>query len=304
MVNDQLLSYINTLLKQGYNINIIKDTLIKSGHKINKVETLCNIAFGEFYKDHLNFITYEIDKGSSIDFIKTQLSGKNLSEEVISQLLNYRGKGFLKDYLKDYLYLNADLIKKGKAFFQDWSKLKTYISIMIFMIVISIFLLLILFKPNSSLVSTLESRTKLCDKIVDSNYNILCTSLVSSNVTKCKDITEASKQNECRDLWHLYDFYIISNNNRCTNILDPSLKEFCYQLDNKECNNFFGYGAECLSIVWNSDSFCVNQEPKALSMFTTCIDNYYLYNGLTNNPRVCGQIQSNDIKNLCMALSS
>lgn len=304
MIDEELKTYIHNLLKQDYDIDTVKETLIKAGHDIKKVEQLTAIVFELFHKDLLEYIESELKKGKSIDIIKDDLLSLGHSETKLKQVMTYHKKS--KPFFKG-LHLH-ETIHREKVWFKSWLMIYLYL----FIIVIIIFLgisLLVISTDSVQRPKTFNARWSVCTEINETEglnidlYTTLCLALVSSNSKACFEIDDNNRKEQCIDAYSIYTFYKTGSYSVCNNIKDFSLNELCSQIHDKSCNNFLGHEGYCDSVVSDSLAYCSSKIQSTSSIIGNCFDNYHFYQALNNNPKSCDEINNIPLNKLCLAIS-
>ncbi|MFT4303848.1 MAG: hypothetical protein ACMXYG_04740 [Candidatus Woesearchaeota archaeon] len=292
MIDEELKSYINELIKQGYSINSIRDILIKSGHDSSKIGKITSIVFEETNKDIIDFIDKELKKGKNIVDIKDMLLDLGYDQKKLDQIIVYKkSKASFFDKIRF-----EEVISQERLWFKSW--FKVYIALFVTIIVISLILFLFFFnyelRPSPA---NFQERMELCTRIDDDLLRITCISYLEGK-NSCEELS-FDKIHDCEDLYELYSYYVSYQHLNCLNIRNPSLKEYCLQIHERSCNDYFGYGDFCSSIVENKVSFCSNGN----SLIGTCIENYYFYSSLSGKRDLCNRLQNDNRKFFCYALT-
>jgi hypothetical protein len=295
MVDTELKSYIQSLLKEGYTLDSIKAILLKAGHSINKIEKISDQTYEEMYKKTLDLIDKKRKKEKKFTEIKEEFLEQGYSDEDINELINY-----YKRYkpLKKW-YTIKDIISKKQNELKTFIKTHSYMFIAITSIILIIIITMIILQPKEPILySTEELQEELCKNIDSEHYKSLCYSLIYTTPDLCLDIDDIDKQKSCSDLYNLYYSYIKSDIQPCKKIMDLSLRELCIQITEKKCNYHFDYGDECYSIIEDSLEHCLNQE-KTISLFPECNDNYFIHKSISSDNKECEKINNIYLKELC-----
>ncbi len=304
MIDEELKEYIHSLLKQGYDIDTIKETLIKAGHEIAKVEKLTLHVFELFHKDLTKFIDEEMKKGRTIDDIKDDLLKLGHSESKIKQVMNYHRK---KLPIHKRMSMHS-LIQQEKKWFKSWLKIYVYLFLVLIVIFGAVFLLTKSVEPSVG-AQSYEEKVGICSfKKIDSSdshlasFKSLCISMISVDGKACNEVNLTNDKQECEDAYNLYRYYQNKDRENCDNIKDPYLNEYCHQLSDGACFNYLGYESHCESIVKGSLSYCSSQSNSNSPLIGDCFDNYHFYNAMSGNKRDCKKITNEKIKVLCQAI--
>jgi len=304
MVDDELKSYIHSLIKQGYDIETIKDTLIKAGHDINKIEELSIHVFEKCHKELIDYFEKELNKGRAVDEIKNELLKLGHSELKLKQVIKYHQKR--APIHKKALF--SETLNREKVWFKSWIMIYLYLFIAVGVLFLVISLIIIKIDPISS-PSSFDDRQKMCDKlliegdVLSEAYQTLCLAVIYETPGVCNELSDAVLQTQCHDAFFLYTFYENPDYKTCQSIMDPSLKEYCFQLHEKSCNNYFGYGMYCGSIVSNDLSVCASGNAPGAQMLGDCFDNFYIAKALKGEFGMCKEVNNPFISELCVALS-
>lgn len=301
MVDSELRDYIHGLLKQGYDIDTIKNHLIKAGHDINKIESLAFSVFKIFHKDLFQYIESELKKGNDINKIKNDLLSLGHSDEKIKQVLHYHKKD---KTLLEKLNL-SETLHREKIWFSFW--VRTVSILLISIIFIFAVLALIFYEPNVEDELITQDNLQICqlmfsnksnNLIEEQSFNALCRAFVDKDISRCDILPNNS--DSCKDAYYFYRFFKESDRKLCSKIKNPNLMEFCLQLNEKNCDNYYGFGSHCEAITTNSPLPCEKGTSTRLPLIGNCRDEYYLNYAIVNNyPESCKKISSIYIKNLC-----
>ncbi|MCB9359174.1 hypothetical protein H6503_04545 [Candidatus Woesearchaeota archaeon] len=294
MVDNELKSYINGLMKQGYDIDTIRDTLVKAGHDLTKVEKISASVFENLHKDLLEYIDKEIAKDKGIDQIKKELMDLGHSEKKLSQVISYKRKTV--PLHKKHLF--SELLHREKIWFKSW--IKVYMVLFIVILVLSLVILTVTLNIEVHMKpKNFEERMELCSKISDQMIMTSCMSYLA-NTDHCSSLSYESEVDSCNDMLNLFKYYSAGKSSSCLDVKNPSIKEYCLQVSEGSCNNYFGLGDYCKSIVEDGTSYCLDDDS---ILGISCIDNYYLYSSISMNDDLCSKIHSKDVSKLCLSIS-
>lgn len=301
MVDEKIADYVKELLDNGYDINIIENQLINSGHNAIKTKLIIERVFKEYFKDIFEYIEEELKKEKNIIEIKEELIAFGYSEDVIKKAIKFHSKS--KKTFREKLSLH-ELFNRESKWFKDWIR----IYIIIFSLIIILILLISLpFILNIANKENHSSYSNYCDRLFGTNSSIneqfylsLCYSFHYNNIDLCDDLDSFS--NRCKDFHYLYKTYK-NNSNACSSISNINIKEVCFDVSQKNCRNIISLSIFCNSVIMNSPVMCENNNQLTLNSLT-CLDNYFMYYSLNNNnPGSCSRISDENSKNLCYYLT-
>jgi hypothetical protein len=307
MIDKELHDYIMSLLNQGYDIDSIKEILIKAGHDIKKVETISVIVFEMFHKELINFIDEELEKGRNVDEIKKDLLKAGHSEEKLKQIMHYHKK---KMPYHQRIRLN-DFIQREKIWLKSWLKIYFYL-ILVITALFGIVTFIVLSGSNSPSNLNYESRIKICNELQSEDtlqnfYGKVCLAALTEKESICLELQDNKLSTSCSDSYNIYLFYLTRNKDLCSKIDNQNLREYCFQLSDNLCNNYFGYSEYCLSIVNNNISACttktIQTSAEKAPILESCYDNYQMYYSLQKKQQLCKKITNPKARDLCSALS-
>lgn len=303
MVNEELKEYILSLFKQGYGADTIKDTLVKAGHEIEKVEHLIGEAFLLINKEIVAFIEKESRKGRPLHEIKNDLLEMGHLEDDIDRIFSIRSR---KDPIIKRIF-EHETVSREKVWFKSWIEISIYIFAAIVIISLAISAFFVIYQPNKQLTS--EKKASICTDIGKENesafaeeYSKLCLALVSSKPDACLSIRNTKRSNECKDAFYLYSFYNSRDAELCRKIQTFSIKQYCYQLSENSCKYYLGLGEYCTSIVDKDPSKCLSGSLQPFSLIGNCADNYNMYTSLQANSSDCRNIRETALRSICKAV--
>lgn len=293
MIDDELKNYIHAMLKQGFDIEHIKSTLIKAGHDIARIERVSGHTFSLFHKDIIDYIEREIHKGRTIDDVKEDLLKIGHSEDRLKHIIHH--------------HISKEKGKHWTFFHTHKRDLKLWVPIISFILLVVLISLAAMTWTLSSTttMTALEKRMAFCDQIgampsnhiPSSAYHMLCEAMVQGSPQICTGQLE----NQCRDIYTLFTYYSRNLPILCDTIRDPAIKELCQQIHRESCNNFFGYGAYCEAVLISSIEPCRASSAPSLVLMPHCSDNYYMYLSFRGDNH-CRSISDNRLQQICYAM--
>jgi hypothetical protein len=299
MIDDELKNYIESLLKQGYDLKSIRESLIHAGHDIAKVEEISLFVFELFHKELIQYIDTKLSEGHSIEEIKRELIKIGHSEKKLLDILNYHKSKKPKLYFSKI----GDVLNSEKLWVKHYATayLITFLSILIALVIVSIIV-----TKNSEPEHKLGNLIDGCNSIKQMGeageyYSSLCLSLVSKKSNICM---ETGRWQDCEDSYNLYSYYLEKDSTYCESIKNINLKELCKQIDENACNNYFGYNGFCASIVASDDKLCSDRNKNDI-IIESCTDNYRMFKALSNlNQHECSDITDVTANILCKTLTT
>jgi hypothetical protein len=248
----------------------------------------------------LDYIESELEKGKDLNTIKKDLIKIGHSEDKLKHIIDYHKSK--QPFYKRIMHNEA--FQSEKNWLISWLKVYTYIFSVIVVLFLGITIFILSMEPYEQ-PENYNERYGYCMSIEKGpypEYKNLCLSMLTGDDVYCYNINDTNKEEGCLDAFYLYDFYATGNYKRCTFINDPSLKEFCFQLYEKKCNDYFGYGVFCNAIVNEEPGRCSSRENNDFYFMADCYDNYNFYNAFRQNHKFCWKIDQESLKTLCVAL--
>ncbi|MFT4343696.1 MAG: hypothetical protein ACMXYE_03025 [Candidatus Woesearchaeota archaeon] len=312
MIDNELRAYITSMLKQGYDIDDIKEGLVRTGHDIERIEHLSGHVFEIFHKDILDFLDKEITKGRSIDEIKNDLIRVGHSDQKLQKIIShFQKKQPLVSRVASYPAFSVHKKFLGSLSF-DSDKMKFILGGFVVLILVVVGALLFLTFSGREEISPLLQSLDRCERIASmsssanvpsSGYSVLCRAMVHADRGICEEISEARLQQSCKDIYSLYTYYGSGIPELCSSIVDPSLQDYCNQIHSGDCNQFFGYGGHCTALVQNSLTACDEIRSGSVSAFLgTCRDNVFFYRAVRRQDDVCSLIEDRRLRELCVVV--
>lgn len=308
MINEELKRYIHTLLKQGYTLDEIKKILKQAGHDITEVEKISLMVFEVFHKGLLQYMEAEIRKGRKLDDVKSDLLKIGHSEKKLKDIASYHRK-----YRRQKGLFSGKGLKDAIESQQNWWKKWVLVYLYLFIIVVLVVLIVtpfILFSEEQDPYIDLNRREDLCGDIlsvgdgVSVYYHHLCLAIVHEDSILCADLGNPELISKCESSFSLYMFYKASDAEHCQKIENANLKEYCFQLSDKNCNEFFGYGNYCDSIIGRDVAKCSPKiAPANQRIIESCQDNFRLYSAIKKGSLECRGISDKWVYDLCVAIS-
>ena len=303
MIDEELKTYVIGLLRQGYELDQVRKILLQAGHEISHVERISRHAFEHFHKDLLEYIEKEIQKGRPIAAIKEDLLKVGHSERKLQQVINYHQRKHMGQTLQENL---DNTIKEEKKWFRSWMSIYVYLIlfVIILFLIISVFLL---FYDDSEKSIEFEKRVDACKKILTQGgtnpefYNKLCIAVINDHEDLCHEMTQEDKISKCTDTFFLYSSYRSSDQKKCNRIENIDLKDFCFQINDKQCNNYFGYGEYCDAIMTGDITKCTGARDSPI--IEKCRENFKMFSAVKDGRSKCNGLADKSIYNLCVAMS-
>ena len=304
MVDMDLKDYIHTLLKQGYDIEDIKTHLAKAGHDMRKVEDLSLSVFKVFHKDLFEYIEKESKNGKNIDEIRKELLKIGHEEKKIKQIISYHRKG-KSIYEKVNLH---EIYHEEKKWIDSWMKILilVFIGILLFLSILTIPVVMQKnienkeYADNMAVCQSMVTGQNAANEI-SQTFNAICRAFVEDDINMCNILPDFT--DDCKDAYYYYSFLKTKESGLCDNIKDSSILELCKQIDERNCNNYYGYEAQCLSIVENSPTKCDVSGQTQNILMGNCRDQYNLYVAIkSENYEGCTKVNNINLNGICKVM--
>jgi hypothetical protein len=300
MVNEELKNYIIGLLKQGYDIDLIRNQLIKAGNNTIKIDMLTKSSFKEYNKELFDYVDSELKKNKNISEIKQDLLILDYSENNVNKVLD-----IYKEDKSFFERINlSELFHREKVWFNSWIKIYSIIFATIFVVMILIAVPLI---ANSFSRENTIGKKSYCYNLfksenIDQSYLFLCEAFYNKDITKC-DLLNNIKE-PCRDAYNLYLTYK-TKNNYCENIINANLRELCIGSLTSNCPSNMKMQGYCNSIVFDTPSSCENSFNNYIPFLDSCTNHYVVYSSIKSDYlEGCSKISDFNMRKICEILIS